>query len=66
MSISFICINVEGGNLNTVILQVVHLPIILIGLLISVQRGLYEEYVVQFEEKNKTKPTNQKPPRKQW
>lgn len=53
MSTSFICINVEGVDLkNTVLLQLVQWPIILIGLSFRIQRGPYKEYVVQFKEKN--------------
>lgn len=53
MSTSFICINLEGLDLkNTVLLQLVQWPIILIGLSFHIQRGLYKEYVVQFKEKN--------------
>lgn len=35
---------------NTVFLHLVQQPIILIGLLFHIRRGLYKEYEVQFEE----------------
>lgn len=53
LSISFVCINVEGVNLkNTIHLQLVQQPITLTGLLLfHTQMVFFKEYVVQFQEK---------------